>query len=164
VRIVVKLGPRRQLILGPGLAAAGLFWLGALSGGDGYAVHILGPLILIGFGLGISFVPMTLAATAGVPPEQAGLASALINTTRQMGGALGLAVLATVASSAASHHGASATSVAAALTTGYDRAFLLAAVALLIGAGVALLLPGPAKEPAATPAMAADDTPVTVEV
>jgi predicted MFS family arabinose efflux permease len=76
VRIVVRLGARRQLILGPGLGAIGLFYLAQLSPGDSYLAHILVPLVLLGFGLGISFVPMTLAATAGVPPQQAGLASA----------------------------------------------------------------------------------------
>lgn len=151
VRIVVRLGARRQLILGPGLAAIGLFYLCTLSVGDSYTTHILVPLLLIGFGLGISFVPMTIAATAGVPPHQAGLASALINTTRQMGGALGLAVMATVASSAAAHHGVGAKAVATALTTGYDRAFLIAAIALVVGAGGALLLPKPAHATAPVP-------------
>jgi EmrB/QacA subfamily drug resistance transporter len=159
VRIVVKLGVRRQLILGPGLGAVGLFYLATLSPGDSYLAHILVPLLLLGFGLGISFVPMTMAATAGVPPQQAGLASALINTTRQMGGALGLAVMATVATSAASHHGPGARAVAAAFTTGYDRAFLIAAIALLAGAAGALLLPRltpqpvPAVHPAPAPAV-----------
>ncbi len=68
-------------------------------------MHVLGPEILIGLGFGLSFIPMTLSATAGVPVHEAGLASGLINTTRQIGGALGLAVMATVASTIVANHG-----------------------------------------------------------
>jgi EmrB/QacA subfamily drug resistance transporter len=160
-RLVATIGPRRQLLLGPLMAAAGLFWMTTLAVGDSYLGHIFVPLLLVGVGLGLSFVPMTIAATTGVPAHQAGLASALINTTRQMGGAVGLAVMATVAASVASHHGAGAGAVAAALTNGYDRAFLIAAISLVIGAGVALLLPRPA--PATAPATAHDTTPVPAD-
>jgi EmrB/QacA subfamily drug resistance transporter len=146
-RIVNRLGVRRQLVIGPTLAAIGLVWMSFLSVGDNYLAHIFGPLVLVGIGLGLSFVPMTMAATTGVPVHQAGLASALINTTRQMGGAVGLAVMATLAASAASHHGTGAAAVASALTRGYDRAFLFAGIALVVGAGVALLLPRPSREP-----------------
>ncbi len=81
----------------------------------------------------MSFVPMTIAATADVPPSQAGLASGLINTARQVGGAVGLAVMATVATGASSP------------TAGYNRAFWMCAAALFIGGALALLLPGRAK-------------------
>jgi EmrB/QacA subfamily drug resistance transporter len=151
-RLVATIGPRRQLLIGPLLGAAGLFWLTALTADASYWSHVFGPLVLVGLGLGLSFVPMTIAATSGVPPHQAGLASALINTTRQMGGAVGLAVMATVAASAASHHGSSAASVARGLTTGYDRAFLIGAIALVIGAGLAQLIPKPAAEAPQLPA------------
>lgn len=157
-QLVAKIGPRRQLLVGPLMAAAGLFWLTALGADSGYWSHIFGPLVLMGIGLGLSFVPMTIAATSGVPVHQAGLASALINTTRQMGGAVGLAVMATVATSAASHHHGG--SVAAALTTGYDRAFLISAIALVVGAGLAQLIPKPAANTAEAPAGA----PALVEV
>lgn len=104
-RLVARIGFRHQLVLGPAVAAAGLLWLATtLSAGDAYFSHIFGPLILFGIGLGLSFVPMTLAATQGVPPHQAGLASGLINTTRQVGGAVGLAALATAASSVTRAH------------------------------------------------------------
>ena len=96
-RIVTRLGVRRQLVIGPLIAAAGLAWLTQLSAGDGYLDHMFGPLVLTGLGLGLSFVPMTIAATADVPLHQAGLASGLINTTRQIGGAVGLAAMATIA-------------------------------------------------------------------
>jgi EmrB/QacA subfamily drug resistance transporter len=129
-RIVTRLGARRQLVIGPLMAAAGLAWLTQLSAGDGYFAHVFGPLVLAGIGLGLSFVPMTIAATADVPIHQAGLASGLINTTRQIGGAFGLAAMATVAAGASSP------------TAGYDRAFGISAAAMVIGAMLALALPG----------------------
>jgi EmrB/QacA subfamily drug resistance transporter len=139
-RIVTRLGTRRQLVIGPLLAAAGLAWLSQLSPGDGYFSHVFAPLTLAGIGFGLSFVPMTIAATADVPAHEAGLASGLINTSRQVGGAIGLAVMATVAAGASSP------------TAGYDRAFSITAVAVAIGAALALLLPG---KPAAAPETAA---------
>jgi EmrB/QacA subfamily drug resistance transporter len=139
-RVVARIGARRQLIAGLLLAATGLAWMTQLAPGDGYWSSVFLPGLLVGAGFGLSFVPMTLGATAGVPPHEAGLASGLVNTTRQVGGAIGLAVAATVA---ASVHAQSAAphAVAAALTTGYDRAFGLGAAVLVAGALLALLLP-----------------------
>jgi EmrB/QacA subfamily drug resistance transporter len=140
-RLVQFFGARNQLILGPGLAAAGLLWLSTVGAGDAYLIHVLGPVTLIGLGIGMSFVPMTLAATAGVPVHEAGLASGLINTTRQIGGALGLAIMATLASSIAADHGLGRQAVDASLTSGYRAAFLVAGCGLIVGAGLATLLP-----------------------
>ncbi|HEY3088630.1 MAG TPA: MFS transporter [Jatrophihabitantaceae bacterium] len=132
-RLVALVGVRRQLIIGPLLAAAGLAWLSQLSAGDSYAGHVFGALVLAGLGVGLSFVPMTIAATADVPVHQAGLASGLINTTRQLGGAVGLAAMATVAAGASSP------------TAGYDRAFWISAGAMVIVAVLARALPGRPK-------------------
>ncbi len=132
-RLVPRLGVRRQLIIGPLLAAVGLAWLSQLSAGDGYLAHVFGALVLTGLGMGLSFVPMTIAATADVPMHQAGLASGLINTTRQIGGALGLAVMATIAAGASTP------------TAGYDRAFWVTAAAMVTGATLAGALPGKPK-------------------
>ena len=131
-KTVTRLGTRRQLVIGPLAAAAAVAWLAQLSAGDGYFTHVFGPLVLAGIGLGLSFVPMTITATADVPTHQAGLASGLLNTTRQVGGAVGLAVMATITGRAASP------------TTGYDRAFWISAAALMIGAAVALDVAGQA--------------------
>ena len=128
-RIVTVLGPRRQLVIGPVMAAGGLAWLSQLSVGDGYFSSVFGPLLLCGIGLGLSFVPMTIAATSDVPMHQAGLASGLLNTSRQVGGAVGLAAMATVAAAASTPTG------------GYDRAFWICAAALGVGAALALVLP-----------------------
>ncbi len=151
-RLIARIGARRQLILGPALSAAGLLWMSCLSFGDGYAAHMLVPLAIFGLGIGITFVPMTLTATAGVAPSQAGLAAGLVNTTRQIGGAVGLAVLATLAASATRTSLSTAHPIQQALTAGYDRAFLAAGLFLLAGAGLALLIPSrkPAPGPAAT--------------
>lgn len=161
-RLVAKIGARRQLMIGPVIAAAGILWLTRLTPGDSYWTHIFGPFVLAGLGFGLSFVPMTMAATAGLPQNQAGLAAALINTTRQVGGAVGLAVMATIAAGAvstataahvASHRPGAVRELASALTTGYDRAFWISAVALLIGAALASLLPALSAPQARTAAV-----------
>jgi EmrB/QacA subfamily drug resistance transporter len=139
-RVVARIGARRQLTAGLLLAAAGLAWMTQLAPGDGYLSSVFLPGLLVGAGFGLSFVPMTLGATAGVPPHEAGLASGLVNTARQVGGAVGLAVTATVAT-AVHAQSANPHAVAAALTTGYDRAFGVGAAVLVAGALVALLLP-----------------------
>ncbi len=149
-RLVARIGARRQLILGPALSAAGLLWMSFLSYGNGYWAHMLAPLAMFGLGIGTTFVPMTLTATAGVPPREAGLAAGLVNTARQVGGAVGLAALATLAASATRNSSSTVHPVQQALTAGYDRAFLAAGLILLIGAGLALLIP--AREPAPAPA------------
>lgn len=139
-RLVARLGVRRQLMSGLLLAAAGLAWMTQLAPGDSYWPSVLLPELLIGTGFGLSFLPMTMGATAGVPPHEAGLASGLLNTTRQVGGAIGLAVTATAA--AAVHaHTMTNVAVTTALTIGYDRAFGISAGLLAAGALAALLLP-----------------------
>ncbi|MEU3986566.1 MFS transporter [Streptomyces sp. NPDC026672] len=96
-RVVVKVGASRQIMVGLATAAAGLWWLSSNDGPVGYADHVLAPLILVGLGLGSAFVPTTGTATSGVPASQAGLAAGLVTTSRQIGAALGLAVMITVA-------------------------------------------------------------------
>jgi EmrB/QacA subfamily drug resistance transporter len=146
-RLVVRIGARRQLLIGPALAAAGLLWMSFLSFGDGYWAHMFVPLIMFGLGIGTTFVPMTLTATAGVPAAQAGLAAGLVNTNRQIGGAVGLAVLATLAATATRDSRSSGHAAGVAVTAGYDRAFLIAGLLLLAGAGVALLIRSEASGP-----------------
>jgi EmrB/QacA subfamily drug resistance transporter len=161
-RIIQVLGARRQLIVGPVVAGAGLLWLSRISVGDAYFAHLFGPLVLLGVGLGLAFLPMTISATAGVPAHQSGLASGLINTTRQLGGAVGLAALATIAAGAVPHGALSRAALVTAETSGYDRAFLVSAVVLFVGAALALTLPSPAK--AHEPAVAASQEPGPVVV
>jgi len=84
--LVARLGVRRQLVIGLLMVAGGLAWMAQLAPGDNYWSTVLLPELLCGTGFGLSLLPMTLGATAGVPPQQAGLASGLVTTTRQVGG------------------------------------------------------------------------------
>ncbi|HXJ66771.1 MAG TPA: MFS transporter, partial [Actinomycetota bacterium] len=149
-RLVTRFGPRRLLLAGAAFAAVGVALLTRISPASTFAADLLVPFLLIGIGMGISVTPATVAATGGVPPEDAGLASGLLNTSRFVGASIGLAVLSTVAASrtAAVLSGAIATPArqAAALTAGYTRALWVAA-ALLVVAGivVAVALPRPAR-------------------
>ena len=139
---MTRLGYKAPLIAGLLLIAGALVWFSRVPAtGGSYAADILGPSVLAALGLGLSFVAVTLAAMAGTEPHEAGLASGLINTSQQVGGALGLAILATVASSdtrSLVHAGAHTAAVA--VTRGYDRAFLVGSGFAIAGAILAALL------------------------
>jgi len=81
------------------LIAIGLFWFSQIDVGGSYTSDILGPSVIAAIGLGFSFVPTTIAAVSGIQDSEQGLASGLINTSQQIGGALGLAILASIANS-----------------------------------------------------------------
>lgn len=137
-----KFGPRSLLVAGGLIAAGGLAWLSRTPANAGFLADILGPTILVGVGMGLVMVPITAAATSGIGPDKAGLASGVMNTTRQFGAAIGLAALVAVATARAGNQ----THVdRAALAAGYDRGFLIAAVLILVGTAVCLLLPGRPK-------------------
>lgn len=149
-RVVHRLGVRRQLTIAPLLSAVGLLWLSDISADSSYAASLLGPLLLIGAGIGLTFVPMTLAATSGVPTHQAGLASGLINASRQLGGAVGLAAVAAIAASTT--QGSAAREPLDALSVGYSRAFVVLAAVAAAGALVSFLFLQPEERAAAAPA------------
>ncbi|HET9733333.1 MAG TPA: MFS transporter [Acidimicrobiales bacterium] len=151
-RLLTRVGSRALLVVGLVLAAAGFFWLSRLTATTGYAAGVLGGGVLLTLGVGLVFTPLATTATSGVHWTQAGLASGLLNTSRQVGGSLGLAVLATIATDrtktlAAAHAGAGA-----ALTAGFDRAFAVGAVLAVVAALAALALV-PGRRPAGTPAV-----------
>jgi MFS family permease len=133
-QLVTRIGFKPVLAAGMALIAAGLLWFGQISADGGFVSDVLGPSLLAAVGLGFAFVPQTIAAVSGVGEHQAGLASGLINTSQQVGGALGLAVLSTVAfpqiTDAATAAGGPPTP--AILTEGYADAFM-------VGAGIGLL-------------------------
>ncbi len=141
-QLVTRLGFKIPLTLGMVLIAAALFWFAQVPAPNGaYISDILGPSLLAAFGLGLAFVPGTIAAVTGTEPAEAGLASGLINTSQQVGGALGLAILATVANSRTQslfHAGVHSSAVA--LTKGFDRAFLIGAGFAILGAILTVLL------------------------
>jgi predicted MFS family arabinose efflux permease len=139
-RVVLRTGPRPLLVLGGLLSAVGLFLFSGLGVHTGYWSGFFLPSVLVTLGLGVSFTPLAYAATAGIPPHQAGLASGLVNTSRQIGGAVGLAVLAAVATTR-THDVASAVNQLTALTDGYGLAFRIGSVIALAAAAAALLVP-----------------------
>lgn len=94
--VVERLPVRAVSVPGLLIAGAGLAWFSTLGVDSGYATHVLPALFLAYFGLGMGFIPMTLAAVAGVPENQSGVASAVLNTAQQLGAALGIAVLSTI--------------------------------------------------------------------
>jgi EmrB/QacA subfamily drug resistance transporter len=143
-QLVTRVGYKPVLLAGMAFIAAGLVWFGQVSVNGGYLTDILGPSLLAAIGLGFAFVPVTIAAVAGVPAREAGLASGLINTSQQIGGALGLAVLATIANSRtddlmAAAHGNRA-ELHNALTEGFQSAFLTGAGFAVLGFVLTLVL------------------------
>jgi EmrB/QacA subfamily drug resistance transporter len=140
--LVTRIGFKPTLIAGLVLVAGGLVWFSRVhTPGGSYLSDILGPSLLAAFGLGFAFVSVTIAAVTGIEPDEAGLASGLINTSQQVGGALGLAILATVANSRTQtllHAGVHSASIA--LTKGFDRAFLVGAGFAIAGVILAAVL------------------------
>jgi EmrB/QacA subfamily drug resistance transporter len=139
-QLVPIVGRRRLLVTGGLLTAVGIAWLTQAPAHPAYLAHILGPGLVAGLGISLMLLPVTLAGTAGVNPQDAGAAAGLLNTARQLGGAIGLAVLVTVAATATTHAAHHATPVAA-LVHGYHVAFLATAAVMLVAALAALALP-----------------------
>lgn len=139
--LVPKVGPRPLLVAGLLLSAAGLAWLSGAGAGAGFLTDLFGPTLVLGIGQGLVSASMTVAGTSEVGYREQGLVSGLLNTSRQVGGALGLGILAVVAAAHTSDvaHGAHAT--ARALAAGFDRALLVSALFPLIGAAAALAVP-----------------------
>jgi MFS family permease len=102
-KLVKKVGYKKILMVSPWVIALGLFMLGHVPVHGDYFKHVLPGLVVMAFGAGFTFVSTTIAATSGVPGREAGLASGLINTAQQLGGALGLAILSGVAASSTTH-------------------------------------------------------------
>jgi predicted MFS family arabinose efflux permease len=146
-RLLARFGPKALMVAGLIPAVVGMAWLSRISPGSDYMSGVLGPMLLLGGGMGVAFVPLTMASLAGVEPRDSGAASSMVNVTQQVGGSLGLAILVTAfatASRNAARHPAHAASLAQAhqnvIVHGMASAFTLAAVfdllALLIVAFV----------------------------
>jgi EmrB/QacA subfamily drug resistance transporter len=121
--LVTRLGVKPVLIAGLSLLGGGLIYFTQVSVGGSYVADLLPGFLLIGVGLGFSFVPVSIAALAGVTGRDAGLASGLINTSQQIGGALGLAILTTIATTHAENLLKEGQDPAHAFTSGYSLAF-----------------------------------------
>jgi sugar phosphate permease len=129
-------------VLAAGMAAmtVGLVYFTQVSVGGSYLGDLLPGFLLIGLGLGFSFVPISIAALAGVERAEAGLASGLINTTQQIGGALGIAALSTIATSRTENAIGSGTALPTALVEGFEGAFVAGVGIALLGVVAALAL------------------------
>ncbi len=139
-QLVTRVGVKPVLVAGMTALSAGLLYFTQVSPGGSYLGDLLPGFLLISVGLGFSFVPISIAALAGVHPSEAGFASGLINTSQQIGGALGIAALTAVATSATSDSVASGAAVPVALTDGFRAAFIGAAAIALVGILVSLVV------------------------
>jgi EmrB/QacA subfamily drug resistance transporter len=134
-QLIPRLGVRATSLVGIAIGASGLLWLSTIPPQGSYVADLLGPILMMSFGMGLTFVPMTLVATSGIATDDAGLASGLFNTSQQIGGALGLAALTTLSVHVAEGRGAtSAAARAAAAVDGYSAAFLAGAALMAAGA------------------------------
>ena len=146
-KLVMRFGIRLPLATGLLLAAVGLLLFARAPVDGSFVVDVLPSMILLGMGAGIAFNPVLLAAMSDVDPSEAGLASGVVNTSFMMGGALGLAVLASLAASRTDSLLAAGEDELAALAGGYQLAFLIGALFAVAAAGIgaALLRPGAAE-------------------
>ena len=150
-KLVLRFGIRPPLTAGLLLATVGLLLLARAPADGTFAVDVLPSMILLGLGAGTAFNPVLLAAMSDVEPTEAGLASGLVNTSFMMGGALGLAVLASLAASRTDALLADGESQTVALTGGYHIAFLSGAIFAAVAAGLGASLlraegPGAAEQ------------------
>jgi EmrB/QacA subfamily drug resistance transporter len=143
-RLVMRFGARSTLLPGLALVAAGLILFARVPVNGSYVKDVLPTMLLLGTGVGSCFPALMSIAMSGATRSDAGLASGLVNTTAQVGGALGLAVLATLSTSRSNHLIASGKSTASALTSGYHLAFWIAAALVLAAAAVAVTVIKPA--------------------
>jgi EmrB/QacA subfamily drug resistance transporter len=137
---VTRIGVKPAMAFGIVLMALGNVWFTQVSASGSYWVDLLPGFFAIGVGLGFSFVPMSIAALAGVAPHEAGLASGLINTSQQIGGALGVAVFSTVSTTRTEHLLKSGDDVKSALTSGFSLAFWVAVGFAIAGLAATLVM------------------------
>jgi EmrB/QacA subfamily drug resistance transporter len=139
-QLVTRIGVKPVLVVGMTSLTAGLVYFTQVSVDGSYLADLLPGFLLIAVGLGFSFVPISIAALAGIQPAEAGLASGLINTSQQIGGALGIAALSTIATSRTEDAIAGGSTQAAALVSGFHGAFLAGVILAAIGIVAALTL------------------------
>ncbi len=135
-----RIGPKPVMVAGLALNTGALIWYAQIPVDGTYVHNLLGGYVMFGFGLSFAFIPVSIAALAGVGPREAGLASGLLNTAQQVGGAIGVAIASSVAVSHATHLLQTGDSQAAALTGGYALAFWVIAGISAAGVVAALVL------------------------
>jgi EmrB/QacA subfamily drug resistance transporter len=139
-QLVTRVGVKPVLVAGMSLLTIGLLYFTQVDVGGSYLGDLLPGFLLISIGMGFSFVPISIAALAGVQHEEAGLASGLINTSQQIGGALGIAALSAIAASSTNDAVATGSSLPVALTDGFEAAFWAAAAVTFVGILVSLFV------------------------
>jgi EmrB/QacA subfamily drug resistance transporter len=137
-QLIGRVGTRPVIVAGALIAAGGLYWLSRIPVDGSYAGDLLPGMLVLSLGFGPVFVGVTTAANAGVPPDKAGLAAALLNASQQLGGALGLAIFSALATGHTQHLLAAHTPPAEALTAGFQRALLVGSIFILGAAIIAL--------------------------
>jgi MFS family permease len=143
-----RVGSKRVLIAGTTILAAGIAWLSRIPVHGSYLTDILGPSLVIGVGLGLSFVSLMVASASGIGSDDAGLAGGLINATQQIGGAIGLAIVTAIATG----HAHSAVHDLTQLDGGFRAALVVAAgIAAAATLAAAVLLPGRSRGLAVRP-------------
>ena len=147
-RLIMGFGPQRTLIAGLAAAAAGLVLFTQAPVDGTWAVHVLPVMLLLGIGAGLAFPALMTLAMSGATPSDSGLASGLVNTITQVGGAIGLAVLATLATERTDGLLAGGTANDIALNSGYHLAYLIGAVLMVAAIAVAVWVIRPAPAPA----------------
>src|SRR3954447_26813338 len=158
-----RIGAGPLLALGMALVAVGMLLLGRAPVGGSFAVDVLPAELITALGVGLAFVPLTIAAMAGSAPQEAGLASGLVNTSRQIGGSLGLAILATIAVARTSDL-AGHVALKPALASGFHHAFVVGAVFAGVGAILAAVLIPPVRPRQAAARTEVERSGVGVEV
>ncbi len=154
--LVSRFGARAMVIAGLALIAIGLVDFARAPVGGSYLPDVLPVMVLVGTGAGLCFPALMTLAMSSATPEDAGLASGLVNTTAQVGGALGLAVLATVSATRSGSLSANGADVAEAMTGGYHLAFWIAAVLVVAAIGVALTVLQPSQQTTGAPDLEPD--------
>lgn len=152
--VIARIGVKATLVTGLVIVAAGLTWFAQISPTGSFVTDLLGPALVTAAGGGLAWVSMTIAATSGAAEQEAGLASGLINTTQQVGGALGLGALISIATARTGSLARGGEPMATAATEGYATGMLVGVgVALLAALVAALLLPRPprGRRPALSP-------------
>jgi len=139
-QLVNRVGVKPVLVVGMAALTGGLVWFTQVSVGGSYWVDLLPGFLMVAVGLGFSFVPISIAALAGVQASEAGLASGLLNTSQQIGGALGIAALSAIATSATTSDLKTGTAPAVALTNGFQSAFIAGALVGVVGILVSIFV------------------------
>jgi MFS family permease len=153
-RLIMRFGPRATLIPALAIITAALLFFARTPVDGNYVIDILPAMVLMGLGTGLAFPSLMTLAMSSATPRDSGLASGVVNTSMQVGGAIGLAVLATLATQRTDRLLANGEAAAAALNSGYHLAYLIGAALVVVAIAVALTVLEPARQATETSELA----------